>query len=142
MKYLLLIPVALLFCFAAKAQKTDIYKNKPWEDWKKKKLLSEELNKQLPQNDNLPVEPLQPQKEDAGVMKLDTKGKFSGMNNKGDRIYAMTPDNMPCLVPGESFKSNMPVAGVEKNSKTYYLPQNKEGRFLPQQNLEPVPENK
>lgn len=45
------------------------------------------------------------------VLQLPLTGTNIGTTKNGDDIYSMQPDNMPCLVPGKSFVSNMPVAG-------------------------------
>lgn len=47
------------------------------------------------------------------VLKLPLKGFYEGTNGTVGEIYSMQPDNMPCLVPGKSFKSNMPVVKSE-----------------------------
>ena len=58
-------------------------------------------------------------KERMGVLEIPLKGKFFGVNNKGDELYAMTPGNMPCLVPGKDITYNTPVIGrLEKDKQT------------------------
>jgi hypothetical protein len=131
MKYLLLVPVAFLCCVAVKAQKPDMYKSKPWEDWKKKNLMSLELKSLGSDTLNGYSNQQQEKKEDPGVLRTPIQRKLLGLNDKGDRIYAMTPDNMPCLVPGKSFKSNMPVAGNKNRKNPTLLPLNKNDGLIP-----------
>jgi hypothetical protein len=59
-----------------------------------------------------------PQQTKNGVYQIPINGVYIGENGKGDEIYAMQPDNMPCLVPGKSFASEMPVLGMEKLDKS------------------------
>jgi hypothetical protein len=114
MKYLLLVPIAILCSIAVKAQKFELSKN-PVEELKRKRLLSDKLKNIMPVTKQT-FSNNQERQEDPGVVRTPIKGKYLGQNEKGDGIYAMSPDNMPCLVPGAGFQSNMPVAGYEKNN--------------------------
>jgi hypothetical protein len=51
------------------------------------------------------------------TLKLETTGKYLGNNGKGADIYAMSPDNMPCLVPDSTFQSRMPVSRLNSTLK-------------------------
>lgn len=102
------------FAVSAIGQFEDLNKRKPWEDFKKKYNYKKGPDiKILPKTLEGP-EPGQPAD---GVYKLPLKGRFVGSTPNGDNVYAMQPDNMPCLVPGSSFSSSMPVKGVQKKNR-------------------------
>ena len=107
--FLLLFSICAINSFA---QFEDLNKRKPWEDYKKKYNY-----KNTPGLKSLPeaIEVPEPEQPTGGVLKIPLKRKFLGNTPKGDRVYAMQPDNMPCLVPRSSFKSNMPVARKKKD---------------------------
>lgn len=113
--------------FSVKAQDIHIQKRKPWEEAKLKWLLRDTLNKigAIPKTMYST-----PQQVKNGVYQIPITGKFIGDNGRGDEIYAMQPDNMPCLVPGKSFTSEMPVLGFDQSDKTL-LPQLKKGDKKP-----------
>ncbi len=85
------------------------------EEAKLKMLLQDRLSKLPPgvnSTNSVPNTKIMiPQQANYGVYKIPLKGVYTGDNGKGDEIYAMSTDNMPCLVPGKVFSSNMPVAG-------------------------------
>lgn len=39
------------------------------------------------------------------------KGQLAGSNGKGQNIYVLPVDKMPCLKPDSNYRSNMPIAG-------------------------------
>jgi len=133
MKYLLLIPVAVLYCLSGKAQKIEINKNKSLDEWQRKKFLSKKLSNIAIDTMKMYTNKQEERQEDPGVLRTQIKANYLGMNNKGDEIYAMTPDNMPCLVPGKSFKSNMPIAGNEKIKESTLPPSIRKVEILPLQ---------
>ena len=45
---------------------------------------------------------------------MENKGEFKYNNGKGFDVYVMKTDNMPCLVPDATFKTNMPGAKAYK----------------------------
>lgn len=124
--------LALLIMFvgssaAVNAQSENFLKRKPWEEAKLKMLLRDTLSKINPApNYKLVV----PQQTKNGVYHIPINGVYIGENGKGDEIYAMQPDNMPCLVPGKSFASGMPVLGMEMLDKSN-LPLLKKGDKKP-----------
>ncbi|MDB5191113.1 MAG: hypothetical protein JWQ96_676 [Segetibacter sp.] len=112
MKSLITAAVCCVVCTAASAQESK------WSDSLKKKAFSQnplvksspaqKFDKRLFQVTPPPIE--QPEDDNAaGVKRLPLSGKYIGNNGMGADIYAMQPDNMPCLVP-KAYKSNMPVA--------------------------------
>jgi len=114
MKAILFLVLVIFSVKTVNAQYENIMKRKPWEDAKLKMLLRDSLSKINPvPNYNYSM----PQQTKNGVYQIPIKGVYLGDNGRGDEIYAMQPDNMPCLVPGKSFSSNMPVAGSEKLDK-------------------------
>jgi hemolysin activation/secretion protein len=44
------------------------------------------------------------------VKRYKLKGEFLHNNGKGSDVYAVKPDNMPCLVPDSTFRPRTPVA--------------------------------
>jgi len=54
------------------------------------------------------------EKNSMPVLKFRNKGTYLGSTGKGD-VYAMAPDNMPCLVPKSS--GNMPVFGNKRKNE-------------------------
>lgn len=115
-----------MFCaFTVKAQQNNESKNKPLEEYKEKKMFYDTLKRVTPpMNGSRLIIPFLQRKyqNDKSVLKFPLKGNYLGTNDKGDHIYAMYPDNMPCLVPGKSFKSNMPIADNDKRGKFYRSP--------------------
>lgn len=114
MKIFICLSVIILSSVGANAQSNDLLKRKPWEDVRRKWFLKDSLGKFSTRPDVVTVTP---QQVKDGVYKLPLKGIYLGENGKGDEIYAMTPDNMPCLVAGKGFVSNMPVTGFDKGDK-------------------------
>ena len=114
----LFLSVIILSAFEANAQQENIYKRKPWEQAKNQTLNNLKNNNLVPE-----VTPTNKQEEqdEQGVYKLPLTGKLLGKNEHGDDIYAMTPDNMPCLVPKKT-KQNMPVTGLQNGNKSYKSP--------------------
>lgn len=127
MKLLILLIVMIGFSAAVNAQSEDMMKRKPWEEAKLKWLLRDTLSKLNPvPNYKYSI----PQQAKNGISQIPISGVYIGDNGKGDGIYAMQPDNMPCLVPGKAFISNMPVAGSESIDKSL-LPLLKKGEKKP-----------
>lgn len=112
MKYLMVLIMASCLTTTVKAQNNNIFKKKPWEEYKLKRLLQDTLNR-LYSVPSFKHNSAAPSKK--GVLKLPLKGTFMGGNGKGDDIYRMQPDNMSCFVPGKKFVFNMPVSGIDKN---------------------------
>lgn len=104
--------MASCFSTTVKAHNNNMFKRKPWEEYKLKRLLQDSLNRlhSVP-----PFKNNSTANDKAGVLKLPLKGTFIEENGKGDEIYRMPPDNMSCLVPGKNFVFNMPVSGIDKN---------------------------
>jgi hypothetical protein len=51
------------------------------------------------------------------VLLLGNKGAYLRNNGRGQDIYVMELDNMPCLVPDSTFTSNMPrTDGLKKHN--------------------------
>jgi len=124
MKLLTALISIIAFAISAKGQVNEQFQNKLWKEYKNKKLdtdkykldhKTDSLFKLIPEvQKQWALPPQQPM----AVLKLPLKGKYLGSNEMGSEIYAMEPDNMPCLVPGKTFKYNMPVAGDEKSGGT------------------------
>ncbi|HEX8460322.1 MAG TPA: hypothetical protein VF623_02785 [Segetibacter sp.] len=125
MKYVLLLPVAVLCCIAAKAQKFEL--NKSGDEMKRKRFLSEKMNS-LPIDTSSVLVYNKQRQYDPGVINIPMTGKYLGLTTNGDSLYAMSPDNMPCIVPGKTFKSNMPIAA---NDKIALEPFDKSKKVLP-----------
>lgn len=88
-----------------------MFKRKPWEEYKLKRLLQDTLNRlySVP-----PFKNSSTAKDKAGVLKLPLKGTFIEENGKGDEIYCMQPDNiLSCSRKKIGF--NMLVSGIDKN---------------------------
>ncbi|MDQ6815379.1 MAG: hypothetical protein M3040_16715 [Bacteroidota bacterium] len=115
MKLLILLVIMVGSGVAVKAQYENLMKRKPWNEAKLKMLLRDKLSK---------VNPLShykyevPQQTKDGVSHIPITGAYIGDNGNGDGMYAMQPDNMPCLVPGKGFTSKMPVVGSENIDKS------------------------
>jgi len=120
MKVLLVFLIAS-FALSAKAQSSSIFKNKPWEDYKRKALLHDTLSRafSIPNSmSGIKVQKAQDfEHNEKGVLHLPLKGTYAGKNGQGADIYVMQPDKMICLVPDEEFASNMPVAGFDNSTK-------------------------
>ncbi|WP_147202554.1 hypothetical protein [Segetibacter aerophilus] len=127
MKLLALLIILTGSSAAVNAQSGNFLKRKPWEEAKLRMLLRDTLSKINPVPNYKSV---MPQQIKNGVYQIPITGVYIGENGKGDEIYAMQPDNMPCLVPGKSFASDMPVLGMEKLDKSN-LPLLKKGDKKP-----------
>src|SRR4051812_655891 len=112
MKVTVVVIILIVYSLTTKGQDSKILKRKPWEEWKHNRLLQNTFNHYFsipPADKNAPLN-VRP-----GVLKFPLKGTYLGENAKEDKIYAMQPSKMPCLVPGKNTVLNMPVAGfVEK----------------------------
>lgn len=114
----------MFYILHAKAQQNNIFKNKPWEDFRKKELLTQKLNQMNVESNNnknksaLLVE----EQDDKSVLKLPLTATYEGNNGKDADIFAMQPYNMPCIVPDKTFISNMPVAETRKYDKGFVSP--------------------
>jgi hypothetical protein len=134
MKPLIILVMIVASTASVNAQTLDIFKRKPWEEAKLKRLLQDTLSKfSIVPNLSYSV-PLQTKN---GVYKIPLKGVYMGDNGKGDEIYAMEPDRMPCLVPAKSFASNMPVAGVDKTDKELLPLLQKDKKEIPEVKIVP-----
>jgi len=134
MKCLILLLIGGCITFGSFAQQTNPFKSKPWEEYKKKRNLYQSPNptvKPLTLSAPMPDTPRE-ESNRKGVLKMPLKGRYMGSNGKGADIYAMTPDNMPCLVPQRSFRSNMPIA--ENNLPNAFKSPLKEAPTLPLHN--------
>lgn len=127
MKLLALLIMSVASSSAVNAQSDNLSKRKPWEEAKLKLLLGDTLSKINPVPN---YKYAMPQQTKNGVYQIPLTGVYIGDNGKGDEVYAMQPDNMPCLVPGKRFTSNMPVLGMEMLDKSN-LPFLKKGEKKP-----------
>jgi len=122
MKIFFVLVIIAVTASSLDAQTNDIFKRKPWNEAKLKWLLRDTLSTLNPTPNSMNNVPnsgyVIPQQTKNGVYKIPIKGVYIGDNGKGDEIYAMQPDNMPCLVPGKSIASNMPIAGFDKTDKS------------------------
>jgi hypothetical protein len=118
MKLTIVVIIAIFYSPMVKAQDNKIFKRKPWEDYKQKRLLQDTFNRtfSIP-----PVAKNSPYENERGVLKFPLKGTYLGQKENGDKLYAMQPDKMPCLVPGKNTVFNMPVAGVGKGDLDHNL---------------------
>ena len=123
MKVSLILLTSLFFTANAQAQQKNIFKNKPWEDFKRKELLTQKL-KQM----NSPIAgdksfrlPLMEQNH-KWFLKLPLAGTYKANNGKGSDVFAMQPGNMPCIVPDKTFTSNMPIAKTGLNVEGFVSP--------------------
>lgn len=125
MKSFMVVIVSIGFSFAARGQNYEMFKRKPWEETKLKNQLHDTLKFIFPY---AAIEKKANVKNLPGVALLDLKGTFTGKNGKGDEIYAMQTDHMPCLVPDKKLAYNMPVAGFNNSYQPSLVPllQNKE----------------
>lgn len=125
MKVLFAITILSIACsIKGKAQINDQFRNKLWEEYKNKKLNTDIFRLDRKKDSALRLSPeaeksQKPEQPDVSVITIPIKGKYIGSNGKGDEVFAMEPDNMPCLVPGKTFKAAMPVVG---NGKSQNLP--------------------
>ncbi len=116
MKVSFILLAALFYTVHAKAQQNNIFKNKPWEDFRKKELLTQKLKQMNPIIDNDKYsQPLVTEQNHKGVLKIPLTSTYEGNNGKAADIYAMQPYNMPCIVPDKTFTSNMPIAETGKS---------------------------
>jgi hypothetical protein len=115
MKLLALLIMFVAASSAVYAQSDNFLIRKPWEEAKLKMLLRDSLSKI---NSVPDYKMVMPQQTKNGVYEISNNGVYIGENGKGDEIYAMQTDHMPCLVPGKSFASNIPVSGMEKLDKS------------------------
>lgn len=123
MKFFIILIICAVSSAGVNAQANSIFKKKPWEETKLKLLLQDTLSK-LKAVPNLSYSI--PRQTKNGVYHIPITGTYLGENGRGDEIYSMQPDNMPCLVPGKSFASEMPVLGMQKVDKSQ-LPLLKKG---------------
>lgn len=123
MKVSIIFPAVLLFAVHAQAQQNNIYKNKPWEDFRKKELLSQKLKWKNPGiNNPKSLQPSVTEENNKGVLRLPLTATYDGNNGKGAEIYTMQPYDMPCVVPDKTFTSDMPIAEAEKSDKGFVSP--------------------
>jgi hypothetical protein len=115
MKPLVFLIIIAFSSVSVNAQSESLFKRKPMEEAKLKRLLQDPLSNLPPNSTSINPPPaariLLAQQTNNGVFKIPLKGVYVGDNGKGDEIYAMSTDNMPCLVPGKEFKWGMPVVG-------------------------------
>lgn len=115
MKVPFILLAALFYTIHTKAQQNNIFKNKPWEDFRKKELLTQKLKQMNPIiGNNKYFQPLATEQNHKGVLKIPLTSTYEGNNGKGADIYTMQPHNMPCIVPDKTFTSNMPIAETGK----------------------------
>jgi hypothetical protein len=123
MKTYFFLLTALFYILDAKAQQKNIFKNKPWEDFRKKELLTQKLNQMnLGSNNNKSAQLAEEEQDDKSVLKVPLTATYEGNNGKGADIFAMQPYNMPCIVPDKTFKSNMPLAETGNSEKGFVSP--------------------
>ena len=84
-------------------------------------------------NNNKSAQLAEEEQDDKSVLKLPLTATYEGNNGKDADIFAMQPYNMPCIVPGKTFSSNMPIAETGKYEKGFVSPfkkfqENKEKR--------------
>lgn len=121
MKVSFILLTALFYTVHAKAQQNNIFKNKPWEDFRKKELLNQKLKQMNPAiNNDKSSQPLPLEQNNKGVLKIPLTATYEGNNGKGADLYAMQPYDMPCIVPDKTFNSAMPIAG--KYGKDFVSP--------------------
>jgi hypothetical protein len=116
MKYL---TIAVCFLFIQYSTKAQVFEGRSKQD--PKELAGENVTSNSPQirmhftQDTLPVQP----RNSMPVVTFKTRGKYQGSNGAGADIYAMEPDNMPCLVPKSlpyMPAMRMPLPGKRKPS--------------------------
>ena len=123
MKTYFFLLTALFYILDAKAQQKNIFKNKPWEDFRKKELLTQKLNQMnLGSNNNKSAQLAEEEQDDKSVLKVPLTATYEGNNGKGADIFAMQPYNMPCFAPDKIFRSNMPVAETGKYERGFASP--------------------
>lgn len=123
MKTSILILTVIFFSLRAKGQQ-NIFKNKPWEDYKKKELLSQKLKQITPSVDNNNF--LQrPAAGNKSVLIIPLTGTFIKNTGKGSDLYVVNTFKMPCIVPDKTFTSNMPIAGYDKSINSRLLSEGK-----------------
>ena len=122
MKAYFFLLTALFYIVHAKAQQNNIFKNKPWEDFRKKELLTQKLNQMNVESNKTKPAQLAEEHDNKSVLKLPLSATYNGNNGKGADIFAMQPYNMPCIVPDETFSSNMPKAETGKHEKGFVSP--------------------
>lgn len=122
MKAYFFLLTALFYIFDAKAQQNNIFKNKPWEDFRKKELLTRKLNQMKFESNNKPAPLPEKEQDEKSVLKVPLTATYEGNNEKGADIFAMQPYNMPCIMPDKTFSSNMPVAETGKWDKGFVSP--------------------
>lgn len=119
--FFILLTIVLLSTYV-KGQQKDIFKNKPWEDFKKKELLTEKLKQASGSIGNQNLLQLVPQiAENESVLKIQLQHTYIGNTGKSSDIYIMNLDKMICLAPDKTFTSNMPVAGFDESIKSELL---------------------
>lgn len=122
MKAYFFLLTALFYIVDAKAQQNNIFKNKPWEDFRKKELLTRKLNQMNFESNNKSAQLAEEGQDQKSVLKVPLTATYEGNNEKGADIFAMKPHNMPCIVPDKTFSSNMPVAETGKYEKGFVSP--------------------
>jgi hypothetical protein len=115
MKFLTILAVSGFFTTVSVAQRPNIFKSNPMQEFKLKRLLQDSLKYIRP---TAPVLKQHEIPEAAGVVRLPLEGNYLGVNQKGDQKFAMSTDQMICLAAGKTVHLNMPVVGIEK-SQTY-----------------------
>lgn len=114
MKFYFMLLTAMFYSLLINAQKNDIFKNKTWEDFKKKEQLLQKLKPPdylLSENSfsKLPADVA----DYKSVFKVPLTGTFIKNTGKGTNLYTIDLYNMPCVTPDKTFASNMPVLGSE-----------------------------
>ena len=117
--------ILLTLCLStayANGQQKDIFKNKPWEDFKKKELLTEKLRQSssTAKNDNL-LQLIPEIAESKSVLKIPLTHTYIGSTGTGSDVYSISPYKMICIAPDKTFMFNMPVAGFDKSLKNNSL---------------------
>ena len=120
MKAYFFLLTVIFYIVHAKAQQNNIFKNKPWEDFRKKALLTQKLNQMnFKSNNNKSAHLAEEEQDDKSVLKVPLTATYEGNNGRGADIFAMQPYNMPCIVPDKTFRSNMPLAETGKSEKGF-----------------------
>lgn len=122
MKISVTLLAVLFYSCSANAQQKNIFKNKPWEDLKKKQELDQKLKSLNPQYKSVDLAGLPADGPvDNSVLKIPLTSTYTGKAGHGTDLYKINGYNMPCIAPDSSFASNMPVLGSEL-SKNYISP--------------------
>lgn len=109
---------ALSFSLHTSAQQNNIFKSKPWEDFKKKQLLTLKLKKMNREINNESFSQLSPEEPDnKSVIKIPLTKIYLRNNGKGSDISMLSTDKMLCISPDKIFASNMPIVNMEESKK-------------------------